>query len=684
MYIFFALSTLFNAITVAIAGLLVFLKNKNNIINQTFAILCIFVVIWALGYFWPLTPDDKKLTLLSFQILHTSALFITAAHLHFICALLKIHKQKFKIIASGYIFNLIFLPFVPTKLFIADVVPKPPLALYPIAGPLYHIWLIFWLVLVIYSIYLLVCHYKNSIGLRHHQLKYLLILNIVTFSAGSTNFFLVYGIPFPPYLNIFTSIHILLLFYLIARYRFLDIRLNFVYILQKIFAFIFAISAGYFIYSFVFPFSGELQLVAILAVFLLTVLFLLFLRLLNFPFVYQILRITDFTQFKNHIDKFLNKDIFYHNLISFQQDLQETFCHKLKISAALILPLTKREQQKYPLLISYFEEKSSFLVTEELKMEQENENKEFKFLPELQSLGKVCFPLFNKNELIGFFVLGQKPFGNSYSKEELDILEHAAHYIALSLIIVLYNQELQREINKKTATLSQQNKKMRALLAQHANFLEVSAHELSTPLTIARLQADLIPESAQARTLRFSLERLYERVRMLIDSNTYSKKSIKLQLKQVKIKEYFQKIAANFKPLIEKEGRCFYFEDKIESELEVAIDEFQLWIVLQNLLINAKNFTAKNGLITLYLSTNKDKLKIGVIDNGEGIPDSEKENIFKKFKSNHATKGKGLGLGLYVARQIVRLYQGKIWCEDAPLKHGTAFYFTLPRNPKVK
>ena len=61
-----------------------------------------------------------------------------------------------------------------------------------------------------------------------------------------------------------------------------------------------------------------------------------------------------------------------------------------------------------------------------------------------------------------------------------------------------------------------------------------------------------------------------------------------------------------------------------------------------------------------------------------------KKEIFKKFRGNHSTKDKGLGLGLYICRKIASIHKGKIWCEDTPLKSGTVFYVELPLKQTLK
>jgi signal transduction histidine kinase len=65
-----------------------------------------------------------------------------------------------------------------------------------------------------------------------------------------------------------------------------------------------------------------------------------------------------------------------------------------------------------------------------------------------------------------------------------------------------------------------------------------------------------------------------------------------------------------------------------------------------------------------------------VIDNGVGIPDSQKKSVFEKFKSGIITRNSGIGLGLYICKKILELHQGKIWVENTP-GGGSSFFVEL-------
>jgi len=119
----------------------------------------------------------------------------------------------------------------------------------------------------------------------------------------------------------------------------------------------------------------------------------------------------------------------------------------------------------------------------------------------------------------------------------------------------------------------------------------------------------------------------------------------------------------------------------IGAELpEINADEERIVQVIINLLSNAVKFT-ENGAITIKASKEDLNIKVSVSDTGIGIPLDDLDSIFDKFKQvSHrqlTDKPKGTGLGLYICRQIVEYYGGKIWAESEPGR-GSMFSFILP------
>lgn len=112
----------------------------------------------------------------------------------------------------------------------------------------------------------------------------------------------------------------------------------------------------------------------------------------------------------------------------------------------------------------------------------------------------------------------------------------------------------------------------------------------------------------------------------------------------------------------------------------VQVDPERIREVITNLIDNAIKFTP-SGSVTVTLDGDDNKVVIGVKDSGIGIAPEDMPHLFQKFyriDNTHTRNIGGTGLGLYICRAIVELYQGRIWVESKP-GEGSHFKFSLPR-----
>jgi two-component system, OmpR family, sensor histidine kinase VicK len=112
----------------------------------------------------------------------------------------------------------------------------------------------------------------------------------------------------------------------------------------------------------------------------------------------------------------------------------------------------------------------------------------------------------------------------------------------------------------------------------------------------------------------------------------------------------------------------------------VHVDPDRLREVITNLFDNAVKYTAE-GKITLGLTGNEGVVQIYIRDTGPGIPREDISHLFQKFYrvDNSATRTiGGTGLGLFICRKIIEMYNGKIWVESE-LRKGSTFYINIPR-----
>ena len=112
---------------------------------------------------------------------------------------------------------------------------------------------------------------------------------------------------------------------------------------------------------------------------------------------------------------------------------------------------------------------------------------------------------------------------------------------------------------------------------------------------------------------------------------------------------------------------------------QLLCDPGRIGQVLSILLDNAFSYTPKGGKVVISLSFDSDIFQIAVIDSGPGITDKNKKAVFDRFyrvDASHKDK-EHFGLGLCIAKEIVKLHKGKIWIEDTP-GGGTSMMIQLP------
>jgi signal transduction histidine kinase len=133
-------------------------------------------------------------------------------------------------------------------------------------------------------------------------------------------------------------------------------------------------------------------------------------------------------------------------------------------------------------------------------------------------------------------------------------------------------------------------------------------------------------------------------------------------------------------------GKRIRLSEDLDTHLmDVMVDESRIMQILTNLLNNALKFTFEGGEISVKLgeeAKSSEYVQISITDTGCGIPKDQIDNLFHRFyqiKKGDATPEKGVGLGLYLCREMVLLHGGKIWVESA-LGIGSTFSFTIPKH----
>jgi signal transduction histidine kinase len=120
------------------------------------------------------------------------------------------------------------------------------------------------------------------------------------------------------------------------------------------------------------------------------------------------------------------------------------------------------------------------------------------------------------------------------------------------------------------------------------------------------------------------------------------------------------------------------------APLEGVWDAARLEQVITNLLSNAVRYSPQGGTVRLSFHPSPEQVELQVRDEGIGIPAESLEQLFQPFgRASNATSRNfgGLGLGLFICREIVERHGGTIWAESPGAQKGSCFHVLLPRVP---
>jgi signal transduction histidine kinase len=220
---------------------------------------------------------------------------------------------------------------------------------------------------------------------------------------------------------------------------------------------------------------------------------------------------------------------------------------------------------------------------------------------------------------------------------------------------------------------------VQALNSRKDEFIGFASHELKTPLTTISgyLQmAEENPELSEEFVPRINRQvaRLSGIVSDLLDISKIQAGKLELNFGHVSlnklIKESVETVHATTHSI-----KCVLPKD----DIVVNVDESKMSQVLVNLLSNAIKYSPEETEITVTASRYGDEIRINVEDHGFGIPPADIEKIFSQFYrvEEHKSRQPGLGLGLFISKEMVEGHGGKIWAESIE-GIGSKFHLHFP------
>jgi signal transduction histidine kinase len=257
-------------------------------------------------------------------------------------------------------------------------------------------------------------------------------------------------------------------------------------------------------------------------------------------------------------------------------------------------------------------------------------------------------------------------------------------------------EKLGKAVNEKFRTVESRDKELkkaynelRKLDQLKSVFLSMTSHELKTPITPMRLQAQNLLSEIQGKLnpkQKKSVEAILRNSNHLNDLITDVLDSAKLEANQLKMfpeKTYLKPLIQNIIKDVEQTAhqKNVTITSTIQKLPLLMIDSKRFKQVLLNLLANSVKFTPKNGKIIVSAKQKNKQIIVTVTDTGIGIAPNMITKIFDKFvqsSPSYKLKQKGTGLGLTICKGIVSKFGGKIWAESKGTNKGASFHFTIP------
>ncbi len=231
------------------------------------------------------------------------------------------------------------------------------------------------------------------------------------------------------------------------------------------------------------------------------------------------------------------------------------------------------------------------------------------------------------------------------------------------------------------------SERLRHAVRARDEFLSVAAHELRTPLTAVNLALDGVARRSsagaanaewvlrQTESSRRAVRRLNRLVEDLLDMSRIGAGRLELSLEEVELGALVREVAERF-----AESTASALVVEAPQPVVGRFDRSRLEQVLMNLVGNALKY-GEGKPVTVAVSAEAGRARLEVRDQGIGIPPESQKRIFERFhRASTARNYGGLGLGLWISRDIVEAHGGRIAVTSAP-GSGSAFRVELPLAP---
>lgn len=274
-------------------------------------------------------------------------------------------------------------------------------------------------------------------------------------------------------------------------------------------------------------------------------------------------------------------------------------------------------------------------------------------------------------------------------------LDIAAVKSKVNVFVSLYQQRLQVKqqvdaLEKAQCQLRATQGELERALKMRDDFISLVAHELRTPLNTLHIETQVRLLQLQRGDLTvFNKERLHSMVERdarqinsmvrlisdMVDVCRVNSGNLSVRPEKINLSQLVLRVAGDFALQAQAKGSVINLD--IAENIFGSWDDFRIEQIIVNLITNALRYGGGKP-IRVSLAVSGEVVEIGVQDEGCGIPANEHQRIFEKFErlGNNEVR-EGLGMGLYIARQLAEAHGGNL-CVSSKIGEGSRFTLRLP------
>ncbi len=292
-------------------------------------------------------------------------------------------------------------------------------------------------------------------------------------------------------------------------------------------------------------------------------------------------------------------------------------------------------------------------------------------------------------------ILAKISIGQQVRHYEAKRLHKSGRIIKISITIsplknlkgeVIGASKIARDVTEQVAIrkeLRQYTRELELMNKQKDEFMSLASHELKTPLTSAKAYIQLLtrmvgPEHSGhnfiARAI-LSINRLENLINDLLDVSKIKEGKLTYNAETVRFNEVIANSIENVQQLTTSHTIVL-----LETEdVYIKGDRIRLEQVLNNFLTNAVKYSPDAKHVEVSSRVNEDRLIVSVKDFGIGIPEESIKRLSERYYrlDNSSMRFPGLGIGLFVASEILKRHEGRMWIESV-VGEGSTFFFDLP------